>query len=223
MMKTIITGLLFLFLLFISVACAQPTQVEPTPDAPITTPSPESTPASTGWTTFTADDGLASNVITSVIQDTQGVIWVAGEGLTRFDGTRWGIYSDFPGDTYIVCTARDRQGNLWFGTASHAAYKYTGEEWQNIIPVISDLRPNVTVQEIFADNRGDIWVAVTGNQGHRTTPMSRGVTCYDGTDWNNFLDGTQVTVILQDSQGNLWFGGNHGVTRYDGAEWRTFK
>jgi len=222
----LITGLLMLSLLSMPVACVQPTQVEPTPDAltPTPTPSPESIPTSTGWTTFTADDGLASNVVTSIIQDNQGVIWVGGmEGLTRYDDNHFEIYPGSLRSIPIACSARDSQGNLWFGTASDAAYKYTGEEWQNIIPAISDLRPNVAVQDILVDIQGDIWFAVTGNQGKRTAPMDHGVTRYNGSDfWINFLGRTHVTTIFQDNQGNLWFGSNVGVTRYDGADWRTF-
>jgi len=225
MMKTIITGLLVLFLLSISVACAQPTQVEPIPDAPTPTPTPSTqlTPASTGWTTFTTDDGLASNVVTDITQDKQGIIWVAStEGLTRFDGNNFDIYAGAMRNTHVVCAARDKQGNLWFGTASDAAYKYTGEGWQKITPVINDLRPNVTVKDIFVDKQGDIWFAVTGNQGKRTAPMDHGVTRYDGNDWTSFLGRTHITTIFQDNQGNLWFGSNVGVTRYDGSNWETF-
>jgi sugar lactone lactonase YvrE len=180
-------------------------------------------PPTTGsWTTFTTDDGLASDIVTSVIQDNQGILWVAGEGLSRLDGTRWEIYPGFPSDSYIVCAARDTQGNLWFGTASDAAYEYNGERWQKITPVINDLRPNITVQDIFVDKQGYIWFAVTGNQGQRTAPMSHGVTRYDGANCTNFLARTHVTTIFQDSQENLWFGANSGVTRYDGSNWETF-
>ncbi|MDD5537384.1 MAG: two-component regulator propeller domain-containing protein [Candidatus Omnitrophica bacterium] len=186
------------------------------------TPSPKQATLVESWTTFTTEDGLASNRVTGIVQDEQGILWVAGEGLTRFDGTRWEIYSSFPGDAYIVCVVRDKQGNLWFGTASDAAYKYTGKEWQKITPVIEDLRPNVTVQDIFVDKQGDIWFAVTGNQGQRTAPMAHGVTRYDGTNWTQFLGHTHITTIFQDTQGNLWFGSNVGIIRYDGSNWQTF-
>jgi len=178
---------------------------------------------SSGWKTITTDDGLASNRVTSVIQDNQGVLWVGSDqGLTRFDGNNWEIYTDSLVNTHIICAARDKQGSLWFGTVSDAAYKYTGEEWQKITPVIKDLRPNVTIKDIFVDKQGDIWFAVTGNQGHRTAPMDHGVTRYDGNDWTSFLGRTNVTTIFQDNQGNLWFGSNVGVTRYDGSNWETF-
>jgi ligand-binding sensor domain-containing protein len=213
MIRKIIIGLLVLFLLSISVACAKETAL-----------TPPSTPTPTGWTTFTTDDGLASNRVTSVIQDNQGILWIGGaEGLTLFDSKDFDIYTGAMRNNNMLCAARDKQGNLWFGTVTDAAYKYTGEEWQNIIPVISNLRPNVTIKDIFVDKQGDIWFAVTGNQGHRTAPMDHGVTrYYDGNDWTSFLGRTNVTTIFQDNQGNLWFGSNVGVTRYDGSNWETF-
>lgn len=225
--KWVVLSILGLAVILVSslVGCSPtPTPTPTSPSTPIQPSSPTQLPRSTPtWATFTTDDGLASNITTSVIQDKQGVIWVSStQGLTRYNGNHWEIYTASLGDTHISCSARDKQDNLWFGTASDAAYKYTGEEWQKITPVINDLRPNITVQDIFLDNQGDIWFAVTGNQGKRTAPMDHRVTRYDGNNWTNFLDRTQVTTIFQDNQGNLWFGTNVGVTTYDGSSWQTF-
>ncbi|MBI2853106.1 MAG: hypothetical protein HYX84_08455 [Chloroflexi bacterium] len=234
MKKMLIVGVVLSLSLAAFAACAEPTpppsgpafapDLTPTP-SPITTPpqAPENTPISIGWTTFTTDDGLASKVVTDIIQDEQGILWIAStEGLTRFDGNRWEIDAGPLRDTPILSAARDNLGNLWFGTASDAAYKYNGEEWQKITPVIDGMRPNVAVQDIFVDKQGDIWFAVTGNMGMRTAPVDHGVTRYDGNDWTNLLGRTHVTTIFQDTQGNVWFGSNVGVTRYDGSNWQTF-
>ncbi|TEU14588.1 MAG: hypothetical protein E3J21_15385 [Anaerolineales bacterium] len=42
--------------------------------------------------------------------------------------------------------------------------------------------------------------------------------------WNSGLAHNVVQAILQDSEGNLWFGGTSfgGVSRYDGASWQSF-
>jgi len=191
---------------------------------PSSNPSSEVTSPSTGWTTFTTEDGLADNIVTSVIQDKQGILWVGStEGLTRYDGSRFEIYTDSLVDTHIICTARDSQGNLWFGTSREGAYEYTGTGWQHFNPGnTGNGLPGVQINAILVDNQDNIWFATTGNVGQRTAPIDYGVTRYDGSDWKTFLGRTRVTTIFQDNQGNLWFGTNDGVTCYDGAYWETF-
>jgi len=181
-------------------------------------------PPAGDWTTFTTDDGLAGNVVTSVTQDTQGVIWVGStEGLTRYDGSHFEIYPDSLRNTHIVCAARDRQGNLWFGTYGEGVFKYTGKEWQNFTPGNTGKGlPGIAIKDILVDNQDNIWFATVGNVGQRTAPIDYGVTRYDGSNWTSFLDRTDVETIFQDSSGNLWFGTNVGVTRYDGSHWQTF-
>jgi streptogramin lyase len=132
MLLLMIPGLA-LILLAPLVGCT-PTQTPTTPIPPPATPfsTPTSTPSQTqtptpssgvispsgNWTTFTTEDGLASNIVTGITQDEQGIIWVAStEGLTRFDSKDLEIYNGTMRNTHVVCTARDKQGNLWFGTS----------------------------------------------------------------------------------------------------------
>jgi len=114
--------------LFIPLIGCTPTSTStPTPSLKSTpTPVPRIQPTSAGWTTFTTDDGLSSNITTSIIQDKQGIIWVSStQGLTRYDGNHWEIYTASLGDTHISCSARDKQDSLWFGTSREGAYEYT--------------------------------------------------------------------------------------------------
>jgi len=179
---------------------------------------------SANWTTFTTNDGLASNIVTSVTQDNQGIIWVGSDqDLTRFDGNSWEIYTGSTRNIHIGCTARDKQGNLWFGTYGQGVFKYTGKEWQNFTPGnTGNGLPGTAIRDIFIDNQDNLWFATVGNVGQRTAPIDYGVTRYDGTDWTSFLDHTDVETIFQDSDGNMWFGTNVGVTHYDGSHWQTF-
>jgi ligand-binding sensor domain-containing protein len=189
------------------------------------TPSPWVTSTSGSWTTFTTDDWLAGDVVMSVTQDNQGVLWVAStQGLTRFDGNHWEIYTNSPVKTPIICSARDKQGNLWFGTYGEGVFKYTGKKWQNFTPNnTSNGLPGIKIRDVFVDNEDNLWFATVGNVGQRTAPIDYGVTRYDGTDWTSFLDPyTGVVTIFQDSDGNMWFGTNAGVIRYDGSHWQTF-
>jgi ligand-binding sensor domain-containing protein len=47
-----------------------------------------------GWTTFTEEDGLAHNQVTSIATAPGGVIWVdTVMGISRFDGKHWDTYT----------------------------------------------------------------------------------------------------------------------------------
>jgi ligand-binding sensor domain-containing protein len=182
------------------------------------------TSTSGNWTTFAIDDKPPSSVVKTVTQDNQGIIWAGSlEGLIRFDGNSWEIDTGPTRNMYILCAARDKQGNLWFGTYGYGAFKYTGTEWQNFTPDSTggDL-PGTAIKDILVDNQGNLWFATVGNLGQRTAPIQYGVTRYDGTNWTSFLDGTDVETVFQGSDGNMWFGTNVGVIRYGGSHWQTF-
>jgi ligand-binding sensor domain-containing protein len=183
------------------------------------------TSTSGSWTTFTSDDWpTKTNIVTRVTQDNQGIIWVGTfRGLIRFDGSSWEIYPGSMRNTSIFCVARDKQGNLWFGTYDDGVFKYTGEEWQNFTPGnTGNGLPGPLIGTIFVDTQDNVWLATVGDAAARTGPIDYGVTRYDGTNWTSFLDGTHVETIFQDSDGNMWFGTNVGITQYDGSHWQTF-
>ena len=176
------------------------------------------------WTTFAIDNQPPGSVSTTVTQDDQGTIWVGTlDGLIRFDGNSWGRYTDAMQGLYILCAARDEQGNLWFGTWGQGVFEYTGTEWRNFTPDnTGGGLPGAGIKDILVDNQGNLWIPTTGNLGQRTAPIDYGVTRYDGTNWTSLLDGTDVETVFQDSDGNMWFGTNVGVIRYDGSDWQTF-
>jgi ligand-binding sensor domain-containing protein len=181
----------------------------------------------TGWTIFTADNGLADNCTMSVIQDKQGVLWVAsfGKGITVFDGLHWVKYNDFPQDANIFISTRDTQDNLWFSTDS-GVYEYTGKEWRNFTPDnTNDGLHGLPVIAMFADNQGNMWFAT--KVGGAVIPRFSGPIRYDGTVWTTFHllgeeTGPHVEAIFQDRENNIWVGTSLGVFRYDGTAWQHF-
>jgi len=71
------------------------------------------------WTSYTVQDGLAGNVVYSMIQDAEGVYWFGTNGgLSRFDGNSWVTYGHGEGllgtDVYAIVEAPG--GAIWVGT-----------------------------------------------------------------------------------------------------------
>ena len=86
------------------------------------------------WKNYTADDGLAGDIVYSIAIGDDGVYWFGtNHGLTRYDGTSWVSYDVATGladdHTYAVDIAPD--GTVWAGTkrgVSRIGYRNQFEE-----------------------------------------------------------------------------------------------
>lgn len=101
----------------------------PTPPAPATVTPPTSWTApvhealTPGWTTYTTEDGLASDDVLAIDVNADGSVWaMTDHAFNRFDGTRW---SGFPtgqptGMTYDVRIIAGPSGRAWAQCAGGA-------------------------------------------------------------------------------------------------------
>src|SRR5215470_19355966 len=75
-------------------------------------------------TRYEAHDGLAHNLVNSLVQTPDGYLWAGSEeGLTRYDGVTFTTYDHrktegIPTNTFSAL-AVDRSGALWAGTRDH--------------------------------------------------------------------------------------------------------
>jgi len=189
---------------------------------------------------FTQKDGLPSNRVTGIIEDSKGIFWLkTGDGLSKFDGQSFknfkvndGVLSNMVGQLFI-----DSKGIFWVGTWA-GVYQFDGTNFIHFpIPnphidtkINEDTKNWIT--EIKEDIQGNIWFARDGY----------GACKYDGKEFSYFLkkDGlysNNVTEIELDNQGNIWFGtrvaekdnpdpenrkGPGGVIKYDGERYNYF-
>lgn len=76
------------------------------------------------WQNLTVKNGLAGNIVYSVIQDKKGVFWFGtNHGVSRYDGKSWQTfnrYNGLPGeDVYSLAEAPN--GDVWIGTKGGVA------------------------------------------------------------------------------------------------------
>ncbi len=76
---------------------------------------------------LTVSDGLATNAVNTIVQDTQGFLWFGTDnGLHRYDGYQFTIYRHDSNDPFSLSTDEvtaiheDRAGVLWIGTSGAA-------------------------------------------------------------------------------------------------------
>ena len=117
---------------------------------------------------LTMRDGLSMSTINSILQDSQGYVWLATEaGLNRYDGytvrqfrrdrgNPHGLASD-----YVWSIAEDAQGDLWLATdgGGVARWERRSETFQQFRhdpnqpqSLVSD-----TVRTLLIDSKGFIW------------------------------------------------------------------
>ena len=88
---------------------------------------------------FTTQNGLSSNQISCIVQDTKGYLWIGtiSGGLNRFDGYNFQVYeNDSSGLIHPSITSLfiDSENKLWVGTGAGLGYidLYTNK-YENVI------------------------------------------------------------------------------------------
>jgi ligand-binding sensor domain-containing protein len=193
-------------------------------------------------------DGLNSNNVFCLLEDTKGKIWIGtAEGLCLFDGKTFTqiaipLPKNLPpnkNELYrnshrVFSIMQAKNGKLWFATID-GVYVYDGKSFTPFI--INEaaggfLSSNNNAEYILEDKAGNIWFGGRGTEG---------VYRYDGKSVTNFKL-KELTIQhesvrfesdrivrhnwawpqLQDKNGNIWFSNWAGAYRYDGRTFTSF-
>jgi len=184
---------------------------------------------------FTTENGLPHDQVNDIVEDRQGNLWFATEGgLSRFDGREFFNYTTENGLHYdqVQVLFEDRQGYLWLGTGSlygAALSRFDGRssvarEFDHF--TTEDGLGDDLVTAIIEDREGYLWFG-TGYLGR-----GGGASRYAGDQFTTFTsfsgedgaaaDQLKIGAVIEDRDGNLWFGGDHDLARYDGESFTTF-
>lgn len=160
---------------------------------------------------ITVENGLNSNTVLCVFQDSEGFMWFGtNDGLTRYDTYELKQYRNNPNDSNSIgnnsihCISEDTQKNLWIGTES-GIYIYERKTDKFLQTELMSRIPGVHVKSIIHDKKGRVWLATLGN----------GVYCLDHSSseishWHHNPNDPLSLVsdyspkILTDALGNIW-------------------
>ncbi len=160
-----------------------------------------------------SDQGLANDVVLSLLEDSHGNLWFGtnGGGVSKYDGKSFWHFTEKEGLSAdnIVGILEDRDGNLWFATTVLGVSKYDGEKFTHFTEK-EGLSGNA-VYSMLEDKSGNIWFGTSG----------AGVCKYDGSSITTYsvnegLPHNSVWAIHEDKKGNLWFGTSIGASMFDG-------
>ncbi len=166
------------------------------------------------WEAFTKKDGLKTNNITQIYDDSKGNLWFSThlKGIMKFDGKDWTNYYDNNGLILVSAFFEDSKGTVWIGTRSqkyiliNGLRKVSGSSHERISKVGASF--------ITEDSDGKIWFG------------AKKISSYDGnsvTEYSNKEVGdNKITALYRDNSGNIWVGTKSGVSVYDGKRWKIF-
>jgi signal transduction histidine kinase/ligand-binding sensor domain-containing protein len=174
--------------------------------------------------TFSEDQGLPFNGVSTVYEDSKGYFWINSSDIVRFDGTHF-TYFGASVNTNFHFFNEDFSGKLWFGGMYSGLYfleQLAGGTGIGITRFADDQGFFDNIVSSLVDHSGNIWFSSWDN----------GVIRYDGnflTHYNSKhgLGNNMIRSIAEDKFGNIWFGtAGGGLNCFDpskGGIFKTFK
>src|SRR6185369_7904750 len=112
------------------------------------------------WTT---ENGLPHNAISSIVQTRDGYLWLASlDGLIRYDGVRFTVFNtgNTPGlkSNRCITVFADRAGTLWIGTEDGGLVRYRDGVFRTF--TTADGLPENYVRQIWEDDAGQLVVQI---------------------------------------------------------------
>jgi len=172
------------------------------------------------FTKFTTKEGLPDNDVNAIIEDKTGKFWFGTRGDACFyDGKTFTKFTNNEGNpfTNVRSIIEDKKGNIWLGGKS-GLWCYDHNSFTNFSTNF--------VGYIYEDKKGSIWTnsEAANAKGWALSRYDESFLSYEK------LTATQIIVekgllfgILEDKEGNIWFGTLKGVCRYDGHRFFYFR
>lgn len=166
------------------------------------------------FSTFSKPQGLKGNMVTSLLEDKNGNIWLGTRhgGFSKYDGKSfYHYYNEDQPNHGIRAILEDKYGDLLFGTQGGGVIKFDGNNFFQFT-TNGGLSHN-DVFTLLHDRSGNLWIGTLGG----------GVGKFDGENLTKYtvsegLNHNTIISILEDSSGNLWFGSNGGgISKFDGT------
>jgi len=170
---------------------------------------------------WTSEDGLPQNTVTSIAQTRDGYLWFGTEdGLARFDGLTFTAFD--PGNipelksSIILALYVDSHDNLWIGTWG-GMVRFKDGKFTSF--TTADGLANNIVRAFCEDKNGTLWIATDG--GGLNAFKDEKFTTYTTNDG---LSRNKVMTVYEDREGYLWIGTYEGtgLTRFKDGEFTTF-
>jgi len=167
--------------------------------------------------------GLPSNKIQTIIEDRNGMIWIGTlNGLIRIDFPEVNTYNEEEGlnDLIIHSLAEDSEGNIWIGTFGGGLYRLVqhNQDSVQIMQMVADDRlSSKNIFSLLFQNDSILIVGTERGFDKLFLDRNQKILSVKSYDESNGFSGVEnnLNALLNDRQGNYWFGTTFGLTQYD--------
>jgi ligand-binding sensor domain-containing protein len=176
------------------------------------------------FTNFTEKDGLVGFDFNNIIQDKNGTIWLASrDGVTCYDGNVFKAFKKENGANFINVRSilEDKNGAIWLG-GQEGLFRYDGKK--------STAYTKDFIGFLYEDKKGMFYISAAS----ANNPRNMILYCFDTKTLPSPMlpakmsfstiveEKGQTFGILEDKNGNIWYGRERGVCRYDGQVFTDF-
>ncbi|MEP7075104.1 MAG: two-component regulator propeller domain-containing protein [Acidobacteriota bacterium] len=203
-----------------------------------------------GFTTYTSADGLDSNQVNSIFENSVGELFATthpkelfankdpngGLVVGRFSDGKFSLvklrlpkYVDYFGFAWQQTIRQDRAGAWWIPTGIglfRSPDRTSFEELSHAtLEKIETGAKGLEVFRLFEDSHGDIWILTTGD-AHELLRWERSKNIWhDYTDQVGLSGYRLGSALIEDSEGSVWIGtdsdyGDAALVRYRNGEFR---
>ena len=175
-------------------------------------------------TTISKREGLSNNLVHAFCQARDGSIWIGTEGgIDVYRGREHKVYSAKDGlpRNSIRLLTDDAEGNIWIANMDGGVTRFRDGKFK--LFTSRDGFPEDTVTAMCAASDGSLWLSGAEFVDRSKSPTPLIYRYKDGkvTTYTLAESGIKflVTVIAEDRDAGLWFGGAHGtVSRFGGGK-----
>ena len=156
---------------------------------------------------YSQSNGLPGNQINDIIQDRNGLIWIATmSGIVTFDGKSFSTINNWEDIANIPIKSiyQDNKGNLWFGSIRKGLFKFSGTNL-SVFNTDNGL-PNNIINVVKGDGENGIWIGSNDGLSH-----------FDGEKFINYsvkngLPSNIIFDVMKDKEGKVWLATANGVS-----------
>lgn len=162
---------------------------------------------------YQVENGLSSNTVYDIIQDSQGFIWIATEdGLNRFDGYDFRYFRNVPRDTtsivnnYVYCLLEDAGGELWIGTEEGICiYNLEKETFSPFtVSTPEGIRIADRIQNLLTDEMGRIWIGANKPGIFLYDKETKRLKNYPVDSYGDCTNPPYLTCLYRDRSNDIW-------------------
>lgn len=174
---------------------------------------------------YGTEDGLSHRMITSVIKDEDGFMWMGSwNGINRFDGKKFVSYKPAPNDKYQLENNRidqlvdDKIGGIWMKAYDKHIYRFdkANRKFYPLYVLLGDkhLR-DIQFHKLFYTRNGLIWALSEKNGIYCINPKSGETKKYlhfsETSKAPYHLPSDKINFFFEDKDNNIWLGSDKGL------------